>query len=86
MRLILNIIWLVFAGFWLFVAYMVATLIAFVFIITIPFGVASFRIGLYSLWPFGRRSSRRWIRAPDRRSATSSGSSSAAGGWRSCIS
>jgi uncharacterized membrane protein YccF (DUF307 family) len=54
MRLILNIIWLVFAGFWLFVAYMIATLLAFVFIITIPFGVASFRIGLYSLWPFGR--------------------------------
>jgi uncharacterized membrane protein YccF (DUF307 family) len=54
MRLILNIVWLVFAGFWLFVGYMIATLIAFVFIITIPFGVASFRIGLYSLWPFGR--------------------------------
>jgi uncharacterized membrane protein YccF (DUF307 family) len=54
MRLLLNIIWVVLAGFWLFLAYMLATVIAFVFIITIPFGVASFRIGLYSLWPFGR--------------------------------
>jgi uncharacterized membrane protein YccF (DUF307 family) len=54
MRLLLNIIWVVLAGFWLFLAYMLATLIAFIFIITIPFGVASFRIGLYSLWPFGR--------------------------------
>lgn len=54
MRLVLNILWLVLAGFWLFLGYMVATVIAFIFIITIPFGVASFRIGLYSLWPFGR--------------------------------
>lgn len=54
MRLVLNVLWLVLAGFWLFLGYMVATVIAFVFIITIPFGVASFRIGLYSLWPFGR--------------------------------
>jgi uncharacterized membrane protein YccF (DUF307 family) len=54
MRIVLNILWLVLAGFWLFLGYMVATLIAFVLIITIPFGVASFRIGLYSLWPFGR--------------------------------
>jgi uncharacterized membrane protein YccF (DUF307 family) len=84
MRPVLNIIWLVFAGFWLFVAYMIATLIAFVFIITIPFGVASFRIGLYSLWPFGRTVIPQVERAPARRSATSSGSSSAAGGWRSC--
>jgi uncharacterized membrane protein YccF (DUF307 family) len=54
MRLVLNILWLVLAGLWLFLGYMVATVIAFIFIITIPFGVASFRIGLYSLWPFGR--------------------------------
>ena len=54
MRLVLNVIWLVLAGFWLFVAYMIAAILAFVFIITIPFGVAAVRIGVYSLWPFGR--------------------------------
>ena len=31
-----------------------AGILAFIFIVTIPFGVASFRIGFYVLWPFGR--------------------------------
>ena len=54
MRTLLNIIWLVFAGFWLAVGYAVAGLICCVLIVTIPFGVASFRIASYVLWPFGR--------------------------------
>ncbi|MCT1414366.1 YccF domain-containing protein [Corynebacterium sanguinis] len=53
-RLILNIIWLITAGIWLFIAYIFAGVIACIFIITIPFGVASFRIANYVLWPFGR--------------------------------
>lgn len=32
----------------------VAALLCFIFIITIPFGVASLRIALYGVWPFGR--------------------------------
>lgn len=55
MRTLLNIIWLVFAGFWLAVGYAVAGLICCVLIVTIPFGIASFRIAGYVLWPFGRR-------------------------------
>jgi uncharacterized membrane protein YccF (DUF307 family) len=54
LRLLLNIIWLVFAGFWLAVGYAFAGLICCVLIVTIPFGVASFRIAGYILWPFGR--------------------------------
>jgi uncharacterized membrane protein YccF (DUF307 family) len=54
LRTILNIIWLVLSGFWMFLAYCVAGIICCVFIITIPFGIAAFRIGLYALWPFGR--------------------------------
>lgn len=54
MRTLLNIIWLLFAGFWLFVGYMVVGVVLCVLILTIPWGIASFRIGLYSLWPFGR--------------------------------
>jgi uncharacterized membrane protein YccF (DUF307 family) len=54
LRLLLNIIWLVLAGFWLFLGYLLAALICFILIITIPFGVAALRIGLYALWPFGR--------------------------------
>ncbi|HEU4947084.1 MAG TPA: YccF domain-containing protein [Kribbella sp.] len=54
MRTILNLIWLVLAGFWLAVGYVVAGLICCILIITIPFGIASFRIAGYALWPFGR--------------------------------
>ncbi|ACV09344.1 YccF domain-containing protein [Jonesia denitrificans] len=54
MRTVLNIIWLVFAGFWLAVGYAVAGLICMVLIVTIPFGIASFRMANYVLWPFGR--------------------------------
>ncbi|MDN5918792.1 MAG: YccF domain-containing protein [Pseudonocardia sp.] len=54
MRLLLNLIWLVFAGFWMAVGYAIAGLVACVLIVTIPFGIASFRIAAYALWPFGR--------------------------------
>ncbi|WP_022887518.1 YccF domain-containing protein [Glaciibacter superstes] len=55
MNTVLNVIWLVLSGFWLFVSYMVAGIICCILIVTIPFGIASFRIGFYALWPFGRR-------------------------------
>ena len=54
MRTLLNIIWLVLCGFWLFLGYLVAGVILCVLIITIPWGIASFRIGRYALWPFGK--------------------------------
>jgi uncharacterized membrane protein YccF (DUF307 family) len=54
MRLLLNVIWLVLAGFWMALAYVLAGLVCCVLIVTIPFGIASFRIANYALWPFGR--------------------------------
>jgi uncharacterized membrane protein YccF (DUF307 family) len=54
LRLVLNLIWLVLAGFWLAIGYALAGLVMFVLIITIPFGVAAFRLAGYVLWPFGR--------------------------------
>jgi uncharacterized membrane protein YccF (DUF307 family) len=54
MKTLLNLIWLVLAGFWLAVGYAVAGIICCVLIVTIPFGIASFRIAGYTLWPFGR--------------------------------
>ncbi|MEV3992012.1 YccF domain-containing protein [Streptomyces sp. NPDC049837] len=54
MKAILNVIWLIFGGFWLFVGYMVAGLLLCITVIGIPFGLAAFRIGLYALWPFGQ--------------------------------
>ena len=54
MRTLLNIIWVVLSGFWLFLGYVAAGILLCILIITIPWGVASFRIGVYALWPFGR--------------------------------
>lgn len=54
MKFVLNVIWLVLAGIWLFLGYLIAALICFITIVGIPFGIASFRIGVYALWPFGR--------------------------------
>ncbi len=54
MRLILNVLWLVLSGFWLAIGYAFAGIVMCVLIITIPFGIASFRLAAYVLWPFGR--------------------------------
>ncbi len=54
MRVLLNIIWLIFGGLELFLAYIFFGIIACIFIVTIPAGIASFRIALFVLWPFGR--------------------------------
>lgn len=54
MRTLLNIIWVVFSGFWLFLGYMLAGIIMCILIVTIPFGLQAFKIGMFSLWPFGR--------------------------------
>ncbi|TFB68441.1 MULTISPECIES: YccF domain-containing protein [Cryobacterium] len=54
MKTLLNVIWLVLSGFWLFIGYMVAALIMCILIVTIPWGIAAARIGVYALWPFGK--------------------------------
>ena len=59
MRLILNLIWLVLCGFWMFLAYVFFGLLCCLLIVTIPFGVACFRIAIFALWPFGNTVIRR---------------------------
>ncbi|GAA2319590.1 YccF domain-containing protein [Streptomyces caniferus] len=54
MKFILNVLWLVLSGLWLALGYVLAGVICCILIITIPFGIASFRIAGYALWPFGR--------------------------------
>lgn len=54
MRAILNVIWLVLGGFWLFLGYVLAGVLLCLPVITIPWAVAAFRIAGYALWPFGR--------------------------------
>jgi uncharacterized membrane protein YccF (DUF307 family) len=56
---ILNVVWLVLEGLWMAIAYLLVGIICFVLIITIPFGIASWRIAGYVLWPFGRTIERR---------------------------
>src|SRR5690348_15858862 len=53
-RTLLNVIWFVLSGVWLWLAYTLAGLICCVLIITIPWGIASFRMANYAAWPFGR--------------------------------
>ena len=54
MRTIGNILWFVLAGLWLAIGYVVAGVLACILIITIPFGIASFRLAGFVIWPFGR--------------------------------
>jgi uncharacterized membrane protein YccF (DUF307 family) len=54
LRFLLNIVWLILCGLWMAIGYAIAGLVCCVLIITIPFGIASFRIAGYVLWPFGR--------------------------------
>jgi uncharacterized membrane protein YccF (DUF307 family) len=59
LRLVLNVIWLVLCGWWMALLYLLAGIIGFILIITIPFGIAAWRIAGFVLWPFGRHIERR---------------------------
>jgi uncharacterized membrane protein YccF (DUF307 family) len=61
MRFLLNIFWLIFGGLFIALGYAIAGLICCILIVTIPFGIASFRMANYALWPFGRE----LVRRPD---------------------
>jgi uncharacterized membrane protein YccF (DUF307 family) len=53
-RLLLNLIWLIFAGIWAFLAWALAAIVMTILIITIPFAIQAAKIAVFSLWPFGR--------------------------------
>lgn len=59
MRFVLNVVWLVFGGLFLALGYAIAGLVCSLLIVTIPFGIAAFRMASYALWPFGREVVRR---------------------------
>lgn len=54
MQLILNVLWLVLSGFWLAIGYLLAALVMFILIITIPFALQAVKLAIFALWPFGR--------------------------------
>jgi uncharacterized membrane protein YccF (DUF307 family) len=59
MRTLLNVLWLVLSGVWLAIGYVLTGVLLCVLIITIPFGIACFRLAAFVLWPFGRAVVRR---------------------------
>jgi uncharacterized membrane protein YccF (DUF307 family) len=68
-RTILNVLWLVLSGLWLAIGYALAGLVLCILIITIPFGIAAFRLAAFTLWPFGRAV----VRKPDAGAASAIG-------------
>ncbi len=60
LRTLLNAVWLVLQGWVLALAYALAGLVACLFVVTIPFGIAAFRLAGFVVWPFGRTT----VRAP----------------------
>lgn len=54
MRIIGNLLWLLLSGIEMAIAYLVAGLLAVLFVVTIPLAVPAFRLAGYTLWPFGR--------------------------------
>jgi len=53
-KTILNILWLLLAGVWLAIGYVLAAVILAITIIGIPFAVQAFKLAGYAFWPFGR--------------------------------
>jgi uncharacterized membrane protein YccF (DUF307 family) len=53
-EVLVNLLWLVFFGWELFLAHLLAGCLLCVTIVGIPFGVQAFKLSALSLWPFGR--------------------------------
>lgn len=55
MKLLGNIIWLIFGGLVTSIEYLISSLLLMVTIIGIPFGLQTMKLALLALWPFGSR-------------------------------
>jgi uncharacterized membrane protein YccF (DUF307 family) len=53
-RTVGNVLWFLLAGWRLALYYVLVGLLACVLIVTIPFGIAAFRLAGYAAWPYGR--------------------------------
>lgn len=54
MKLIGNLIWVVFGGLLMALGYVISGLLLMITIIGIPFGIQVLKLSLLALWPFGR--------------------------------
>lgn len=55
LRLMLNVLWVVVAGVWIFISHLGLALACAVTIIGLPFAVQHLKLAVLALWPFGRR-------------------------------
>jgi len=55
MRILGNIIWLIFGGLATAIEYFIASLGLIVTIIGIPFGLQTIKMGVFALWPFNQK-------------------------------
>ena len=69
LRLILNVLWLLLGGLVLALGWLLAALVMFILIITIPFGLQALKIAGFTLWPFGRT----LVKRPDAGAASAIG-------------
>lgn len=54
MRILGNLIWLIFGGIIIAVEYLIGSIFLFITIIGIPFGVQTLKMASLAIWPFGR--------------------------------
>jgi uncharacterized membrane protein YccF (DUF307 family) len=54
MKILGNLVWLIFGGLIIAIEYFIGSIILMITIVGIPFGVQTLKIGALALWPFGR--------------------------------
>jgi uncharacterized membrane protein YccF (DUF307 family) len=54
MKIIGNIIWLIFGGIFVALQYFISSIGLFITIIGIPFSLQTLKLGVLALWPFGK--------------------------------
>jgi uncharacterized membrane protein YccF (DUF307 family) len=55
LTIVLNILWLIFGGLCMAIGWFVGGVVMVITIIGIPFARAAFNMGIFALWPFGRK-------------------------------
>lgn len=53
MKILGNIIWLIFGGILIAIEYFISSIALFITIVGIPFGLQTLKLGILALWPFG---------------------------------
>jgi uncharacterized membrane protein YccF (DUF307 family) len=55
MNLIGNIVWVLFGGFFIFLEYLITSILLMATIVGIPFGIQTLKLAMLALWPFGKK-------------------------------